>query len=354
MHTDERGCRKNDTTRPPPIGGGISGAVSRRLSAAGVRGALFLLSLCPSAIIGGSLPAGEPKPVPRMQALPLPEHQVAFQRDGREIARYYFGADLRRPFVYPVVGPAGRSLTRMGHPHDPVGHSHHNSVWVSHHDVNGVNFWGDRGKNLGRIVHQQVEKLVDADDRAAVTVLNAWVDEGSKKTLLMERRRVQAEPLEKGEWLLLLDLQFEAKEPVTFGKSPFGLVGVRMAKTIGVNDGGGTIRNSDGLVDEKGVFWKPARWVDYSGLIAPETTEGITLLDHPANPNHPSVFHVRNDGWMGASLTFAGPRPLTPGEPLRLRYGLYIHAGQPPAEQIDRRWDVFAKMPIEDLTPKKK
>jgi hypothetical protein len=289
-----------------------------------------------------------------MQAVPLPEHQVSFQRDGREIARYYFGPDLRRPFVYPVVGPAGRSLTRLGHPHDPVSHSHHNSVWVSHHDVNGVDFWGDHGKNLGKIVQQRVEKFIDSDERAAVTVLNAWVEEARKKTLLLERRRVQAEPLEKGEWLLVLDLQFEAREPMTFGKTPFGLVGVRMAKTIGVNDGGGTIRNSAGDVAEKGVFWKPARWVDYAGPIVPGKVEGITLFDHPANPNHPSVFHVRNDGWMGTSLSFAAPRLLAPGESLRLRYGLYVHAGQPPVEQINRRWDAFAKTTIDDLTTKKK
>ena len=29
----------------------------------------------------------------------------------------------------------------MGHPHDPVGHSHHNSVWIAHESVNGESFW---------------------------------------------------------------------------------------------------------------------------------------------------------------------------------------------------------------------
>jgi hypothetical protein len=296
----------------------------------------------------------EPKPVPRMQAVPLPNDEVSLRRDGQELARYYFGPGLRRPFVFPLVGPAGRSLTRMGHPHDPVSHSHHNSVWISHNDVNKVDFWGDHGKGKGRIVHQRVESFIDADDRAAVTVLNAWIDDTSKKTLLQERRRLEVRPLEHGEWLLLIDLRLEAKEAVIFGKSPFGLIGVRLAKTIGVNDGGGTIRNSAGQVDEKEVFWKPAKWVDYSGPIAPKTTEGITLLDHPANPNHPSAFHVRNDGWMGASLTFAGPRVLEPGQPLRLRYGLYVHAGQPAREHLERRWAEFAKTPLDEMAPQKR
>ena len=89
--------------------------------------------------------AAEPKPVPRMQAVPLPRDEVSFQRDGEEIARFRFAQDQRRPFIFPIIGPSGRSLTRMGHPHDPITHSHHNSVWFSHQFVGGVNFWGDDG-----------------------------------------------------------------------------------------------------------------------------------------------------------------------------------------------------------------
>lgn len=295
----------------------------------------------------------QPKPAPRMQATPQPYDQIAFQRDGDEIARYHFGNALKRPFIHPLVGPSGRSLTRIGHPHDPVGHSHHNSVWIAHNDVNGVSFWADAGKNLGRVVHQKIEKLTDADTEASVTALNAWIEDATKMTLLTERRKTTVQLLDKGEWLLVLDLHFQAKETVTLGRSPFGMVGVRMAKSIGVSDGNGTIRNSDGKVNEKDVFWRPAKWVDYSGAIVGRTVEGITLFDHPSNPNHPSVYHVRNDGWMGASLTFDGPRKIEPGQPLRLRYGLYVHAGQPSVEALERRWSRFAKTEVVEVAPGK-
>jgi hypothetical protein len=309
---------------------------------------LLVLILC------GGLAAqeGQPIPVPRMQVIPLPDGTASFQQDGRELAVYYFGSDLRRPFVFPVVGPSGRSLTRMGHPHDPEGHSHHNSVWISHHSVGGEDFWGDRGS--GRIVHQRILEYVDGDGEAAIASENHWL--GAEDRLhLVEIRRTAVRPLKDGQWLLVVDLKLSAPpgSSTTLGETPFGLVGVRMAKTIGVSDGGGTIRNSEGNVGEQGpngCFRKPARWVDYSGPITREKIEGITLLDHPQNHRHPTPFHVRADGWMGASLTLGGgPISVTAEKPLRLRYGLWIHSGMPDAGVIDERWKEFAAEPVVDL-----
>jgi hypothetical protein len=285
--------------------------------------------------------AGEPKPVPRMQAIPLPGDAISFQREGVELAQFRFGKTQRRPFVFPVNGPSGRSLTRMGHPRDPESHSHHNSVWLSHQFVGGVNFWEDRG---GKIEHLRVLRLEDGDDLALVETENAWLDPAGQP-VLHDRRRLAVKPLPGGEWLLLIDLQLEARTAdVPLGQTAFGFLGVRMAKTIGVNDGGGTIRNSEGGVDEAGCFRKPARWMDYSGPITEKAVEGIALLDHPQNPNHPVPFHCRNDGWMGAAVTFAGALTVKKGEPLRLRYALYVHAGMASAEKIEAQWKAFAGM----------
>ena len=294
---------------------------------------------------GVSLPAA-PKPVPSSQALPLPTHEISFQRDGLELIRYHFDPDLRRPFLYPVNGPAGRSLTRMGHPHDPVSHSHHNSIWISHHSVDGVSFWDDRA--AGRIIHQRIERFTDADEAASTLVVNSWAV--SNQVLITERRLITVRPLPRDEWLLIIDLQLEPKaDSVTFGKTPFGLIGVRMAKTIGVHDGAGEIRNSAGGINETNVLWKRARWVDYSGPIKPGATEGITLMDHPSNPNHPTYFHVRNDGWMGASLTYDAPRGVHRTHPLKLRYGLYIHRGSPKPATLDKSWRAFTELPLSGL-----
>jgi hypothetical protein len=283
-----------------------------------------------------------------MQVVPQPYDQASFQRDGVELTRYHSGPGLHRPFLFPVIGPSGRSLTRMGHPHDPESHSHHNSVWISHHDVNGTNFWSDRGK--GKIRHKRIVEFQDSDRCASLTAENEWIDTDNGNVLLLETRTVTVLPLNDVEWLITIDMEFKPKsKAVTLGKTPFGMIGVRMAKTIGVRDGGGTIRNSEGAVNEKEVFWKRAKWVDYSGAVINGKIEGITLFDHPDNPNFPTHFHVRNDGWMGASLTFDGPREIPPNQTLRLHYALYVHSDMEPVEAIDKIWQRFTKIrPADD------
>ncbi len=319
----------------------------------------LLLVACSTASFAAAAAADLPdaKPVPRVQVLPLPYDRASFQLDGCELTRYHFGPTLKRPFWYPLVGPAGRSLTRMGHPRDPHSHSHHNSVWLSHHDVGGVNFWADSGK--GRIVHRWVQQYEDADRGSWMLSLNSWQDD-TGRVLMNEWRRTTVEPGTKADssdgWLMLIDLRLEAPpgKPVTLGQTPFGLIGVRMAKTIGVHDGGGRILNSEGQLNEPEVFRQPARWVDYSGPVTNVLRGGITLMDHPANPDHPTPFHVRGDGWMGACLTFRGPITIEPGNPLRLRYGLWVHEGVPQTDAIERRWKAFAARELPPVAPERK
>ncbi len=292
------------------------------------------------------------KPVPAVQVVPLPYDQASFQFRGVELIRVHFGADLKRPFVFPVRGSAGRSLTRMGHPHDPVSHSHHNSVWLSHQNVEGVNFWEDPGTQ--RIVCRKITRFDDGADRAAMVAEIQWLN--SEGTPLIDEVRTIAvrvdpeTPIAESTgipraYLVTIESTFTpaGKPSVVFDTTPFGLIGVRMAKTIGVNDGGGRILNSEGARNERAVFRKPARWVDYAGYIGDSETAGISLFDHPANPGFPSPFHVRNDGWMGICLTLDRPQKATSASPLSVIYGLWVHDGVPKRETIDRAWRDFAE-----------
>ena len=270
-----------------------------------------------------------------VQIVPLAGAQIAFEVDGEERARYHFGTDLPKPFVFPFIGPAGRRLTRLGHPHDPEGHSHHRSLWIGHRDVNGVNFWEDGD---GRIVHQRIVSFEDGADAASLTVELAWRN-GQGKTLLNERRTMTLRPLDNGESYFDITLKLSpADGPVTFGKTPFGFLGVRVAKSMGVNDGGGRVLNSEGGENESGTHWKKARWMDTAGPVSKTAVNGLALFDHPGNPNHDTTFHVRDDGWMGASFTYEAPMTLAADKVLELRYRLYAH-GDVSANAIEEHWN---------------
>lgn len=292
-----------------------------------------------ASIVWMSCGAGEPA-FPQVQVVPLPTQQFGFEVGGIEAARYHYAPSYHRPFVFPVIGPAGRPVTRLTHPHDPDGHGHHLSVWVAHQSVNGANFWEN---GVARIVHDGVVKIVDGDQAASLTVRNQWQD-GTGQALVTEERTVALHALQDQERYLDLTIELESADgPVTFGKTAFGFLGVRVAKTMSVNDGGGTIRNSEGGVGEKEIFWKPARWVDYTGRVTPETKNGIALFDHPSNPRHPVRFHVRNDGWMGPSFCNEEAFALADGETLTLRYRLYVHGPSATPDTIDAHWEQWAE-----------
>lgn len=279
--------------------------------------------------------------MPRCTLLPLPDHQVSFQVDGVERLRWHFGSQYPRPFFFPLLGPAsGLSLTRMGHPGAP-NHDHHRSVWFAHEKVSGVNFWGD--STTARIRQKQWLAYEDGDAEAVMAVRLGWTDGHDPKDLLEQELFAALIPGPNRETFLELQTSFRpVANQLEFGKTNFGFFAVRVAKAVSVFFGNGVLTNGAGAVGEPAIFGKPATWVDYSGEQPGGHKEGVTYFDHPSNPGHPSAWHVREDGWMGASVCFAGPRTTTQQEPLTLRYLLHTHRGLLDRKRAGEVFDAFA------------
>ena len=270
--------------------------------------ALAFLTLGASLASGSDPELPAAKPVPDLQVIPLPHNEVSFQHLGRELTRYLYSPAQERPFWYPLNGPADRPLTRMGHPRDPFGHSHHNSVWISHNDVGGVTFWPDRlpdaeaQKKLGRIVHQWINQFEDGTLSATMLTTNAWQTLDGK-LVMQERRRMMVEVLSSGDWLMHIDLELEPPPAgsVTLGATPFGMIGVRMAKTIGVADGGGRILNSNGQINEKAAFRQLARgWTSAarSPTRSGAASHSWTIPPTQTTPAH--FMYATTAGWVSA------------------------------------------------------
>jgi hypothetical protein len=304
--------------------------------------------ICLLILAAGCVPPRSEPTYPRAMIIPQPDDQLSFQVDGREWLRYHYGPLTPKPYFYPLMGPAGAPVTRLTHPHDPATHAHHLSLWIGHQNVGGSNFW-EHMKSPARIVHDRISKIDDGDS-ASVTIHAKWLD-GDKKPLLLDERVWTLSPRYDtltsdgyGEYTLDLKLTLTSVAPTTtIGKSNFGLVAVRVAKMMGTIDGGGTIRNSEGKINEKELMpHQRARWCDYSGRPAPGAYNGVTLFDHPSNPNHPSYFHVRGDGWMGSSFSFENDVVVAKETPLVLRYRFLVHAGGGDPKYLDLESRRFA------------
>ncbi len=279
---------------------------------------------------------------PRCEVLPLPDHQVAVLVEGKECLRWHFGPHSPKPFFYPILGPSGRSLTRLGHPGAP-NHDHHRSVWFAHADVAGVDFWSDR--TPARVVQRQWLAYQDGDE-AVLAVLLEWQDGRSPQPLLQQELVAAVAPLDGGQWLLELQSTFRpTADQLQFGRTNFGFLAVRVAKSLSEYFGGGLLTDSNGRQHEAQIFGRRAAWVDYSGPVLPDVVEGLTCFDHPTNPGHPTRWHVREDGWMGASVCFDGPLTTTRTEPLRLRYLLHVHAGPVDPDRAGQLAVQFAHRP---------
>jgi hypothetical protein len=315
-----------------------------------------------------------PGPLPSCRVLPLPDHQFAFEISGREVTRWCFPPHAPRPYFFPVTGPSGLSLTRMGHPGAP-NHDHHRSLWLAHNDLLGQDFWSE-GKSP-RIVQSQWYAIDDTDDYARLAVELLWLDGHDPRPLLKQDLFITVRPAPAAvatpsrsgqqDWTLELQCDFRCDaEGMAFRKSNFGVLGLRVAKSLSVVFGGGAIVGSDGNTGEVALFGQPNRWIDYSGPIAQaapapapapapvnaahpgETSpvlEGLTLIDHRANPGHPARWHVREDGWIGPSLSREHDVPVVPGETLRLRYLLLVHSGAADPQQATRIADAFDARP---------
>lgn len=315
---------------------------------------------------------------PRMQIRPQwPLHgELHLLENNRLVTTYHLGptpedvkkdrVSLRRPFFYPVNGPGGVSLTEFGKSHDPTGsHAHHYSLWIAHANVAGRDFWSERG---GVIVHAGFELLEDGPVFCRLVQRTRWID--GDTTVLRGRRSItlyrtpQGTPQARNApraFDVDLELSPPGKEPVELGKTTFGFLAVRVAPSMTPFDGGGEIVNSRGQRNEQAVHLQRAEWLDQSGPIrpaeaapaapgqhgamAPPEWAGIAVLDHPANPGHPTTWHCRNDGWAGASFNAAGPYTTKPGEPLRLRYRLLLHEGNAAAGHVGDRYADYAAEP---------
>lgn len=261
--------------------------------------------------------------------------------DGQPFTTFHYGDDLPKPYFAPVLAPGGVSITRpveMGIKEHP----HHKGIWLAVDEVNGIDYWGEKGKILTAAV--ELEKAEGSP--AVLGVTNHWLGTDGKPALI-ETTLIRIHPNR----VIAYDIFLRAAEqPVTFGDTKEGLLAIRLTDALRERGGTGHVVTSDGTTGTRSAWGKPYEWIDYDGTIDGQTY-GAALFDHPKN-FRPSRYHVRDYGLFSINpfgekaytngKQDANELTLKPGEDdLRLRYALYIHKGdtqQADVAAVYRQW----------------
>jgi len=286
------------------------------------------------------------------------EGKVDVRVGGTPFIAYNFGANVVRPYIYPVFGPGGRLVTRSfpmipDVPGETRDHPHHRSIWTAHGNVNGVDDWSE-ADNCGRILHRSFKTLRSGLVYGEIASINDWVSHEGEK-VLEEERRIIVYNAPEGLRIMDLDVNFEAtKGDVTFGDTKEGgIISIRVASSIDVVNGG-RIENAYGGIDEDETWGRRTHWCDYSGPVGGSWI-GIAIFDDPGNFRHPTYWHVRDYGLMtanpfGVSHFTGDPKKdgsftLKKRESLRFLYRVFIHEGDAKGGGVTERYHDFTNPP---------
>lgn len=256
---------------------------------------------------------------------------LAYNKGNLNLGDFY----LSRPNFFPVYSPSGRQVTT----NCAYRYNHHKSIFIGHAKVNGINFFHDNNHTRGdlgdiELVQAEVET---GDSGIRLRTENRWVAKQGTH-VLQEQRDISWTPGQRVHVLDISSSLVPQVDEVVFDQDSHSYIGVRVADTMDVEDGG-RLLNSRGQVDEEETMGECADWLDYSGNVAGRPV-GVTLMAHPSNP--PSPFFTRNYGTMLSNFTLLEPYVLKGDETLVQRFRLLVHEGAADAGEIGRYHARFA------------
>jgi len=305
--------------------------------------------------------------------------RVSVTIDGKPFTSLMLGADVVKPYLYPLRAASGTVVTRRfpleDSPGDSHDHPHHRGLTFGHADLNGYNFWANESFNpgaKGKIVLENVRKAEGGPTKGDIEATWRWIG-GKGEELLSDRRTMTfySNPTLR---IIDFDILLTALRQVKFGDTHEGSFGVRVAAWLEepapkyvpkASDGEtrptepkrtGLISDSEGRQTEAQVRGKRANWADYSGEYKGEKL-GIAIFDPPSNPRHPTYWHTRGYGMFAANIFAAhdlgndsaaeGGMVLNPGQTLRFRYRVIVHPGDATAARIAKLYADYAKSFVE-------
>jgi hypothetical protein len=287
--------------------------------------------------------------------------RISVEIGGKPFTDFFVSADVNKPYLHPLRSATGKVVTRYfpmelveGESRD---HPHHRGLWFTHGDVNGLDFWANetRDAKKGRVVLKKVVDLKSGKKEGLIATTFDWVDPNGKPLLTESRRMVFSG--DAASRTIDFDIALTAVEKVKFGDTKEGTFAIRLTPSLEEPSkrnpkATGKMITAEGRETEANVWGTRSPWVDYSGEVGGEPL-GITIMDHPSNPRHPTYWHSRAYGLFAANMfgvrdfekdkTKDGSLTLEPNQTLRVRYRVLIHPGRTANAGIPALFSKYAK-----------
>ncbi len=292
------------------------------------------------------------------------ENHLDVTIEGKPFTSYWFGTredrPSVRPFFFPVLAVGDVAVTSdqysLKQKEPKTDHPHHNSLWIAHGDVNGVDHWtfgkDGKGTHSPKQRHVKFEKI--EPDGFVETLI--W-DDKAGQPLLNETRTVRFAVYPDGSRAIdITSALSPAEGSVTLGDTKeAGMMAVRMAPEISKNPTltQSTGKGGAGMAGEKETWGKPADWADESGDIDGKPF-GVAVFDYPKNPRHPATWHIRAYGLLAANIfglsdfdkknpKHSGDLVIAKGSTVTFRHRAVIHPGMAPDAKLAEKYQEFCR-----------
>ena len=320
-------------------------------------------------MVSGLLPAAEPYDVSKTAT-----GGARVRLHGEPIAEYLVDRG-NKPFLWQIIGPTGKSMTRgfpmADVPGETTDHVHQRGLTFGHEAVAGFDTWteaatygygdtpktAEKIKKLGAIRHRGYRTLTGGT--TAVIHAHSEIVDAANKPLLAEERRMTFSSTPDAR---IIDVDIDliaAYGPLEMADIKDAGISIRVPDSMAVDRRqGGTIINSAGQRDAD-AWSRHAAWVDYHGPVDGDHL-GIAILNHPASFRHPTAWHVRTYGLFCANPfgmkamnpeAESGAVSLKAGGRISLRHRFIFHLGDEQQAEIAKAYEAYAQVPPAPLAP---
>lgn len=300
--------------------------------------------------------------------------EYVFRIGSEVVTRYHTRSSHAKPFLQPLIAAGGVHVTRdwpVGDawPGDSLDHPHQKSAWFGHGDVipegvqlttksrgaRGIDFWAE-APGCGKIHVTSVDIMPPAPGKAALRSRNAWKS-AEGRVFLDEVRTITLVPRGDDRLIIVRISLKPSGSPVTFGDTKEGAFAVRMSDALSVKKSPASqITNSAGNKGEKECWGVKANWCDYSGSIDGKKF-GVAIFEDATNRTR-ACWHVRDYGLLAANPfgrkdsgfpaqkdSTEPPYLMGAKDELKLRYAIYVHAGDAESAKVAAAYKQFQSLP---------